>query len=194
MYRKGGNVQSVKGSSKTVETGSEGQHGRAQCTTDQMGGVRANVATFVVRVDGQVKTHQLNKVLVFAVSQHVGQVETVILILLNCSNLAILEHVAVDSRCDGGKLGDQVHRILECVLPVFLLVDSLGIGLGERRLVLQCVDGKGELGHRVKVARAAIDKLLNELGDIGPGSPFGRQVTDLLFTGDLSGQEQPEKT
>ena len=184
----------MKRTSKTVETGSEGQHGRAQCTANQVGGVCANVATLVVGVDGQVETHQLDEILVLAISEHIGQVETVILILLDGSDLAILEYVAVDSGCNGGQLGDQVHRILKGVLPVFLLADTLGVGFGERRLVLESVDRNGELGHWVEVAGAAVDELFDELGHIGTSGPLGRQVAHLLLAGDLTGQEKPEET
>jgi hypothetical protein len=46
----------------------------------------------------------------------------------------------------------------------------------------------------VEVVRAVVDELLNELGEIGSGSPLGREVTDLLLGRDLAGQEKPEKT
>jgi hypothetical protein len=46
----------------------------------------------------------------------------------------------------------------------------------------------------VKGAGAAVDELLNELGEVGASSPLGGQVTDLLLRGDLTGQEQPEET
>jgi hypothetical protein len=46
----------------------------------------------------------------------------------------------------------------------------------------------------VEVAGAAVDELLNELGDVGTGSPLGGEVADLLLGGDLAGQEEPEET
>jgi hypothetical protein len=46
----------------------------------------------------------------------------------------------------------------------------------------------------VKGVGAAVDELLNELGDIGASSPLGRQITDLLLGGDLTGQQKPEET
>jgi hypothetical protein len=46
----------------------------------------------------------------------------------------------------------------------------------------------------VEVAGAAVDELLNELGDVGAGSPLGGEVADLLLRGDLAGQEEPEET
>ncbi|KAJ8127825.1 hypothetical protein O1611_g5810 [Lasiodiplodia mahajangana] len=130
------------------------------------------------------KTHQLNEVLVLTETELVGEVETVVLVLLDGRNLAALEDVLVDACSDGGELGNQIHRILEGVSPVLLLVYTLGIGLGEGRGLLESGNGEGELGHGVEVGRAAVNELLDELGNIGSGSPLGRQVADLLLRGD----------
>jgi hypothetical protein len=46
----------------------------------------------------------------------------------------------------------------------------------------------------MKIAWAAIDELFNELGKIRASSPFCGQITHLLFTGNLAGQEEPEQT
>jgi hypothetical protein len=46
----------------------------------------------------------------------------------------------------------------------------------------------------VEVGRAVVDELLDELGDVGAGSPLGGQITDLLLGRDLAGQEKPEET
>lgn len=186
--------QTVERTSQTLQTGGEGEHWGAQSTPDQVGGVGTDVATLVVGVDGQVQAHQLNKILVAAEAELVGQVEGVVLVLLDGGDLAILEDVAVDLSGNGGQLGDQVHRVLEGVVPVVLLVDTLGVGLGEGGLVLKSGHGQGELGHGVEGARAAVDELLNELGDIRAGSPLSRQVADLLLGGDLAGQQKPEET
>lgn len=188
-----GDLQAVQGTSQAVKTGRQGEHGGAQGAADQVGGVGADVATLVVSVDGQVQTHQLNEVAVAAEAELVGQVEGVILVLLDGGNLAILEDVAVDAGGNVGQLGNEVHGVLEGVVPVVLLVDTLGIGLGEGRLVLEGGHGKGELSHGVESAGAAVDELLNELGEVGAGSPLGGQVADLLLGGDLAGQEQPEE-
>ena len=154
----------------------------------------ADIATLVVGVDGQVETHQLNEVIVVAEAKLVGQVEGVVLVLLDRSDLAILENIAVDLRSNGGQLGNEIHRVLEGVVPVFLLVDTLGVSLGEGRLVLESGHSERELGHGVKSARATVEELLDELGDVRASGPFGRQITDLLLGGNFTGQEQPEKT
>jgi hypothetical protein len=46
----------------------------------------------------------------------------------------------------------------------------------------------------VESAGAAVDELLNELGDIGTGSPLGGEVTDLLLGRNLASQQKPEET
>lgn len=186
--------KSVERTSKTVQTSSQGEVGGAESGSNQVGGVGTDVATLVVGVDGEVQAHQLNKVLVLGETELVGQVERVVLVLLDGSHLAVLVDVAVDLCGEGGELGNEVHSILEGVLPVLRLGHTLGVGLGEVGLVLESSDGKGELGHGVEVAGAAVDELLDELGHVGAGSPLSGEVADLLLGGDLAGQEEPEET
>ena len=186
--------QSVERTSQSVETSSEGEHGGAQGATNKVGGVSADVTTLVVGVDGQVQTHQLNEVAVAAEAKLVGQVEGVVLVLLDRSNLAVLEDVTVDLGGDGGQLGDEVHGVLEGVAPVFLLVDTLGVGLGEGRLVLKSSHSQRELGHGVESAGAAVDELLEELGEVGASSPLSREGVDLGLRGNLTSQQEPEET
>lgn len=182
-------LQSVERSGKTVQASRKRQHGRAQSATHQVGGVRTDVSTLMVRVDSEVQAHQLDKVVVVAVTELVGQVEAVVLILLDGAKLAILEDVSVDLGRDGRQFGDNVHAVLESILPVFLLVDALGVGFGEGRLVLQGGNGQRELGHGVEVRRAAVNELRDELGDVGPRSPVCGEFTDLLLGGHLASQK-----
>jgi hypothetical protein len=46
----------------------------------------------------------------------------------------------------------------------------------------------------VEVGRAVVDELLDELGEIGAGSPLSGEVADLLLSRDLTGQEKPKET
>lgn len=184
----------MKRTGKTVKTSSQREVRRAESTADKVSGVSAHVTTLVIRVDGQVETHQLNKVLVVAKSELVSQVESIVLVLLNSSDFAVLEYVAVNARSDRGKLGDEVHGVFESVLPVFLLVDALGVGLGEQRFMLQSSHSEGELSHGVKIAGAAVNELLDKLGDVRASGPFSGQVADLLLAGDFSSEQEPEET
>lgn len=186
-------LQSVERTGETVKTGGKREHGRAQGRSNQVSGVGTNVTTLVVGVDGKVKAHQLYEVGVVTVAKLVGQVEAIILVLLDGSDLSVLEDVAVDTGSNGGQLGNQVHGVLEGVLPVVLLVHALSIGLGKGRLMLKSGDSEGELGHWVEVRWAAVDEFLNELGDIGTGSPLSREVANLLLGWDLTGKQQPEE-
>lgn len=186
--------KTVQRTGQTLETGRDRQEGRAESRANQVGSVCGDVSTLVVGVNGEVQTQQLNEVLVLAKAQLVGEVERVVLVLLDRRDLASLEDVLVDAGGDSRQLSNQVHGVLKSVTPVLLLVDTLGIGLCERRGVLESRDGEGELSHGVEVRGAAVDELLNELRNIGTGGPLSGQVADLLLGGDLAGQEEPEET
>jgi hypothetical protein len=41
---------------------------------------------------------------------------------------------------------------------------------------------------------AAVNELLNELGEIGAGSPLSGEVANLLLGGNLTSEEEPEET
>lgn len=185
--------QAVQGPGKTVQASGQGEEGRAEGAADQVCGVGTDVATLVIGVDSEVETEELDEVGVAAEAELVGKVERVVLVLLDSSDLATLEDVLVDASGNGGKLGDEVHRVLKGVAPVVPLVDALGVGAGERGGLLQSRDGHGELGHGMEVGRAAVDQLLDELGDLSPRSPVGREIADLLLAGDLTGEEKPEE-
>lgn len=186
--------ETVERTGETVEAGSEGEEGRAESTADQVSGVGRDVATLVVGVDGKVETEELDEVGVLAEAELVGEVEGVVLVLLDGGDLAALEDVLVDARSNVGELSNEVHGVLKGVGPVVLLVNTLGVGLGEGRGMLEGGHGQGELSHGVEVGRAVVDELLDELGDVGAGSPLSGEVADLLLGGDLAGQEKPEET
>lgn len=184
----------MKRTGKTVKTSGEREHGGAESTADQVCGVGADISTFMVSVDGEVKSHQLHEVVAISETKLVGKVETVILVLLDRGDLSTLEDVLIDSCSNGWELGDQVHGVLESVSPVLGLLHALSVCLGKSRFVLESVNCDGELCHWVEIAGASVDKLLDELWNIGTSGPVCRQVADLLFAGDLTGEEKPEKT
>ena len=123
--------EAVKRTGKTVETSGKREEGRAESRADQVSGVGRHVAALVVRVDGEVQSHELNKVVVLGETELVGQVPRVVLVLLHGRHLAVFEDVAVDARSNRGKLCDEVHRVLESVLPVLGLLHALGVSAGE---------------------------------------------------------------
>lgn len=185
--------KTVERAGKTVEASGEGKVGGAEGRADKVGGVGRDVATLMVGVDGQVETHELNEVLVLSEAKLVGKVEGVVLVLLGGRDLAILVDVAVDAGGNVGELANEVHGVLESVLPVLALLHALGVGLGEVGLVLKRSDGERELSHGVEVVGAAVDELGDEGGELAAGSPLGGQVADLLLGGDLASEEEPEE-
>jgi hypothetical protein len=186
--------KTVERAGKTVEASGERKVGGAEGRADEVSGVGRNVATLVVGVDGQVKTHELNEVLVLSEAELVGKVEGVVLVLLGSRDLAILVDVAVDAGGNVGKLANEVHGVLESVLPVLALLHALGVCLGEAGLVLKRGDGDGELSHGVEVVGAAVDKLGDERRELAAGGPLSGQVADLLLGGHLASEEEPEET
>lgn len=151
--------QSVEGTSKTVQTSSKGEHRGAESRSDQVGGVSRNITTllrdisvgsfgewsreitYVIRMDNKVQPHQIDEILVPTKAELVRQVVTVVLVLFNRRNLSIFEDIAVDFGSNGGELGNKVHGVLESVTPVFLLINTLSVGLRELGLVLKSSHG-----------------------------------------------------
>jgi len=186
--------QSVERTSKTLETSRERQEWGGESRADQVSGVGTDVSTFVIGVDDEVESHEVNKVLVLAETELVGEVPCVVLILLDSGDLSILVDVSVDLGSDGWELSDEIHGIIVEVAPVVLLVDTLCVGLSEGRLVLKGGNGKRKLSHWVEGVWAAVEKLLNELWHVRAGSPLSGQALDLSLSWDLTGQEEPEDT
>ena len=46
----------------------------------------------------------------------------------------------------------------------------------------------------MEVVGAAVDELGDERRELAAGGPLGGQVADLLLSGDLAGEEEPEET
>lgn len=184
----------VKGTSKTVKTSGKRKEGRRKSGTDQVSSVGGNVATLVVSVNGKVKSQKLNKLLVLTKAEQRSKVLGVIDRSVSVTKLAIFENVAVNAGSNGGELGEEVDRVLVSVLPVFLLVDTLLVGLGESRLRLKSVDSNRKLSHGVKRRRRSVNQLLDVLGELSSGSKLSRESLDLGLGRDLTGQQEPEKT
>lgn len=163
-------------------------------------------------MDGDVETEELNEALVLAKAEESRKVVRVVLVGINSREFALAVDVVEDAAGNVGQLGNakyqsqcmrmcehininsQVHRVLERRPPVLLLVDTLLVRLRERRVVVQGSDGERELGHGVERRRAAVEDLLDELGDRGACGPVAGELLDLLRGRDLAGDEEPEET
>jgi hypothetical protein len=102
----------------------------------------------VVRVDGDVQPHQLDKLLIVAVTEQSSQVGRVILVCVNGGHLSITVDVPEDSSSNVGELGNEVHGIIEGGLPVLLLGDTIRVGLGEGRVVVELHVSESFIGFR----------------------------------------------
>jgi hypothetical protein len=151
----------VEGTGKTVQGSGEGQEGVGEGGTDQVASVglksarvkhlvdckhkgsstHRDVTTLVVRVDSDVQSHQLDKLLVVAETEQSSQVGRVVLVLVNGGELAVTVDVSEDTTSDVGELGNEVHGVIEGGLPVFTLVDTVRVGLGESGVVVELGSG-----------------------------------------------------
>lgn len=76
----------------------------------------------------------------------------------------------------------------------YLISAVNGTAQAPRIACTHSVNGDGELSHGVESVGASVDELLNKLGELGTSSPLLGEALDLLFGGDLTGDEEPEET
>lgn len=113
----------------------------------------------MIRVNGNVETQELDKLGLVSVAEELGEVVRVVLVRLDGRELAPTVDVAEDTAGDGRKLGNpvvtlqsimlisingsvesaQVHSILEGGRPVLLLGDTLLVGLGKCRIMVELI-------------------------------------------------------
>jgi len=123
--------ETVERTGQTVESGGKGKVRVREGRADQVRSVGRDVATFVVGVDGEVKSHELNE-LGIVESNHVAVVGRPIKTRLSGGKVAVLAvEVVEDLAGDGRKVGDAVHAIFVDIFPVGGLVNALGVSLGE---------------------------------------------------------------
>lgn len=158
-----------------------------------MRGVGRSVATLVVAVDDEVKTHELVKGR-RVVSKHAVEARRVVKVARRVLvDLAVLEGAAVDKGGNLGQLGNDVEHILERVLPVRVLVDALGVGGGKLALRLAGRQGQGQLSHGVHGLGQGADQGLDVLGQGAARSQLSRKRARLLHRGDLARQKEPDE-
>lgn len=131
----------------------QSENTRAAAGTDR------DVATLVVRVDGEVETHELDELGVVAVAELGRQVLRVVGVGVDGDGLLTAVDVAEDAAGNHGQLGDEVHRVVEGGLPVLLLVNAVLVSLGEGRVVVELEVGRrGGREARVSESRQANER------------------------------------
>lgn len=124
----------------------------------------ADIATFMVDVNGKVESHEFGKLFVVAEAKLTGQIVAVVLILFDWDDATLVERIPVDSRGNSWQFGNEIHHIVEGIEPVILLVDAFGVCFGEGRFSIKRCYCHGKLSHRMNIARTAVDEFLDELG------------------------------
>ena len=125
--------------------------------------------------------------------------------------LAGLVDVSVDPGGKSGKLGQQINGILIGVGPVVGLLDTLLVRGSESTVMVESSNTHAELSHGVQsfwettemlssvgpgIDRLRIDTRVNEfldkLGKFSTLREFIREGTDLFWSRNLSGEQEPE--
>ena len=127
----------VERTGETVEGSGKGQEWVGKSGTDQVTSVGRDVSTFVIRVDGDVESHQVDELLIVTVTEQSGKVGRVILVGVNGWEFTVSVDVSEDSSGNVGEFGNEVHRVIEGGLPVVSLVDTGRVGLGKGRVVVE---------------------------------------------------------
>ena len=198
--------ETVERARETGHTGREGEVGVRERGAHKADGVRGNVATLVVGVDGEVETHVLVEGVLglllvdpalhrglapSAEADHAvergGHVERGV----GVGGGAVAVRVVVDHGGDLGELGDDVEGVLERGAPVVLLVDGVVL-LSEDRVGLERGNGGDELGHGVGLLGEGRDDVLEVGGDLGALVEVLAEELNLGLGGDLTGHEVPE--
>lgn len=98
--------ESMKRTSETIHSRSEGEVRVGESATDEVSGVGTDVATFVIAVDNQVEAHQFVEVLVVE-TKHAVEIGRPIVVNLTLDS-SVLVGVSVDSSGDLWETSDEV--------------------------------------------------------------------------------------
>mmetsp|Transcript_6854 Transcript_6854/g.17243 ORF Transcript_6854/g.17243 Transcript_6854/m.17243 type:complete len:219 (+) Transcript_6854:2841-3497(+) len=183
----------MEGSSKAVHTSREREVRIRQSRAHKVSGVSAHVATLMIRVDGQVHPHALVEVGIVK-SKHLGEISRPVQGLIDRDVISVLEVLAVDKGSHTGKLGDQVHGILEGKFPVFGFVYTTSIASSELALLLEGKDSHGQLSHGVGSLREAFDQILNPCRYIGTLHETSSDFVSLGLSREFTSEKKVKQT
>jgi len=186
--------KTVKRSSQTVQSGGERKVRVRESRADQVRGVGRDVATFVIGVDGEVKSHELDELGIIE-SDHVAVVGGPVKARVSGGKVTVLAvEVVEDLSGDGRKVGDAVHAIFVDIFPVGGLVDTLGVSLGELGLRVHESNGGGELGHWVDILGEVVEHLSDVRWEASSLVPLVGERLGLLDGWNFAGNKEPEKS
>mmetsp|Transcript_25643 Transcript_25643/g.47838 ORF Transcript_25643/g.47838 Transcript_25643/m.47838 type:complete len:261 (+) Transcript_25643:796-1578(+) len=152
------------------------------------------IATFVVRVNCQVKPHKFDESRVI-VSAHMSVVGSPIKAWISFNQLTFLEFIAIDHCRNCWKLGNEVKRILQYVRPIlgFRHV-SPHVSFGKCAFGLQSKHCRAKLRHRVHFLREIADHLFSMGRDDSAFGKLGRETLHFLLSGNFPCEKKPEQS
>lgn len=101
---------------QTVKPSRKRQVRIAECRSDQVDGVGRNITTFVIAMDGEVKSHQLDEFGVVK-AQHLSEIVAPVFGGVDRAySRPVLERVAIDGRCYYWEFRDQVQAVFIDIL------------------------------------------------------------------------------
>mmetsp|Transcript_28637 Transcript_28637/g.45487 ORF Transcript_28637/g.45487 Transcript_28637/m.45487 type:complete len:250 (+) Transcript_28637:782-1531(+) len=156
--------------------------------------VSRHVSTFVICVDHEIQSCGLFEQRVTRCSKHVRIVSCPIKVWVVGWPSSIFKRTMIDPCCNDWDSGNNVERILQCILPVFVLLHSGIVGCLEFRSLLKCKDRHGNLRHRVHIFGQFIHDVQGELRN---GSPLMELCSEGFAIGVrryLTRQEQPKRS
>jgi len=186
--------KTVKRSSQTVQSGGEGKVRVRKSRADQVRSVGGDVATFVIGVNGEVKSHKLNEFGIIE-SDHVAVVGGPVKAGVSGGKVTVLAVEIVENLSgDGRKVGNAVHAIFVDIFPVGGLVNTLGVSLGELGLGVHESNSGGELGHWVDILGEVIEHLSDVRWEASSLVPLVGERLSLLGGWNFAGNKEPEKS
>jgi hypothetical protein len=149
--------KAVQGSREAVQASRVGVVGIRECGSDKMSGVRGDVTTLVIAMDGDVQAHKLIEgVAVWGCwrrlrltrggeAEHAVEVGTVVQGRVRVHDNTVVEGAAVDER----QLGDDIQGVLKHGVPIVLFVDAVLVSVSELAFSLAGENSDRELRHGV---------------------------------------------
>jgi hypothetical protein len=115
----------VQWTSESVQRGTEREEGVRKGGADKFTGVRRDIATLVIGVNGDVKSEKLHELLLISESKEIGKIVGVILGGVDGWEFSGTKDVTVDPSSNIGKLSN----------PINMLVGVYGVHLGTDRSI-----------------------------------------------------------
>ena len=176
-----------------IHAGTERQVRIAEHRSDQVGGMRRAIASFVVGVNGEEQAHVFLESFVVK-AEHVREIPSPIQRNVGQYLFAAVVHPAENVGGHPWQTRYQVHGIFIGSVPVLRFIHARVVALGEYAGVLHSEYAHRKLGHRMRIHGQRVNSAENVLRHIGTAHPILREPFYLFLGRYFAHQHQPEKT